>query len=127
MALPFLVLVLLSLATASREGFVVDEDLVAEMTRKRVHIRLYDAFVDRHGRRPDQEEYDYMVALYQAKLREKGFHPRVEDAVPGLEEEDPVEEATYWVFYVLLGVAFAGMVAILAYVSLSRRRSNFFA
>lgn len=116
-------LAVLALAAGVREGFVIDEDLVDELTAKRVHIRLYDEFVERHGRRPDQQEYEGMIEVYQELFRETGVHPRIGDAVPGgaEDEEGVAEEAAYWAFYALLGVAFVFAAAVASYVAVSSR------
>ena len=113
----------LALLTAEpREGFVLDEDLVDEFTRRRVHIRLYDEFVEKNGRRPSQTEYDNMLRLYQARYRKTGVHPLVSDIVPGGSDETVAEKATYWAFVALLIVAFLAAAAATAYLIWSRRK-----
>ena len=110
----------LAVSAGFREGFVIDDDLVDELTAKRVHIRLYDEFFERHGRRPDQGEYEAMIALYQARFRDTGIHPRVEDVVPRADgDKEKVEEGAYWAFYALVFVAFAFAAATVAYVATS--------
>ena len=112
-----LTLAVLALTAGLREAFVIDEDLVDELTSKRVHIRLYDAFVEEYDRRPDQAEYEDLIARYQARFRETGIHPRVEDIIPG---EDDAEEKHFLVFYILWGIALVFCVAAIAHVVRSR-------
>jgi hypothetical protein len=107
-----------------KEAFVIDEDLVDEFTRKRVHIRLYDEFVEKNGVRPTQSEYDNMLLLYQARFRETGIHPLVSDIVPGGSDETVAEKATYWAFVALVIVAFLAAAAATAYMIWSGRKST---
>jgi hypothetical protein len=117
-----IVLALIS-AAEPREGFVLDEDLVDEFTRKRVHIKLYDEFVEKNGRRPTQSEYDGMLLRYQARFRETGIHPLVSDIVPGGSDETVAEKATYWAFVALVVVALLAAAATTAYMVWSGRKS----
>ena len=115
----------LAVSAGLREGFVIDDDLVDELTAKRVHIRLYDEFVERHGRRPDQGEYEDMIALYQARFRDTGIHPRVADIVPRADgDKEKAEEGAYWAFYALVFVALAFAAATVAYVAFSSRSGS---
>lgn len=117
-------LIIVLLGREPGEAFVIDEDLVDEFTRKRVHIKLYDEFVEKNGVRPTQTEYDNMLLLYQARFRETGIHPLVSDIVPGGSEETVAEKATYWAFVALIIVAFLAAAAAAAYMIWSRRKSS---
>jgi len=61
-----------------KESFVVDEDLVKEMTEKQVHVKLYHEFANQANRRPTQDEYDDMIHRYQLHLKTYGRHPDIE-------------------------------------------------
>ena len=61
-----------------KESFVVDEELVKEMTEKQVHIKLNHEFANQANRRPTQDEYDDMIHRYQLHLKTYGRHPDIE-------------------------------------------------
>lgn len=117
------IVTVLHAAVTVKEAFqVVDDDLVEILTNKRVHIRLYDEFIEQNDRRPDQAEYDEMLIRYQDMYRSLGRHPDIEDVVRGRspEQTEKSEEVSFWVFYALLGVAFLFTLSIVAYVLYSR-------
>lgn len=112
-------------AVARVDGFVIDEDLVEELTKKRVHIRLYDEFYEKNGRRPDQGEYERMIADYQTRFRDTGIHPRIEDVVPGPAGRTAAEKAAFWAFYAILGLGFVFVIALVAVVLARSRRLDY--
>lgn len=96
---------------------IAEEDIVAEMTERRAHIKLYDEFIEQWGERPTQEEYDEVVEIYKDKLRATGRHPRVEDIVSGNESKvSSKTDAPFWVFYVLLVLAVLGSISVAFFV-----------
>jgi len=65
-----------------KESFVVNEDLVKDMTEKQVHIKLYHEFANHANRRPTQDEYEDMIHRYQLHLITYGRHPDIEKIAP---------------------------------------------
>lgn len=111
----FVTVFLQILSVVACETFIIDSDLVDELTEKRVHIELYDEFIRQYDRKPTQAEYESLLRRYQDKLRDTGIHPRIKDIVAGDKSEIGSVGIVFIVLASLLGFALLTTVIVITY------------
>ena len=111
----FVTVFLQILSVVACETFVIDSDLVDELTERRVHIELYDEFIRQYDRKPTQAEYESLLRRYQDKLRDTGIHPRIKDIVAGDKSEIGSVGIVFIVLAALLGFALLTTVIVITY------------